>query len=57
MASGGVVEIRDFALARRGDRADLFDIAVTPSSDVLSFVVRNTGYWQLPHWSKREGCR
>jgi hypothetical protein len=42
-----VVKVRDFKLNTPQDRRILFDVAATPSGDVLSFIAKNTGEWQL----------
>ena len=42
-----VVKVRDFNLSAPRDRNVLFDMALTPSGDVLSFIAKNTGEWQL----------
>jgi hypothetical protein len=41
------VKVRDFNLSAPRDRRALFSIAVTPSGDVLSFIAKDTGEWQL----------
>jgi hypothetical protein len=44
---GQVVKVRDFNLSAPRDRMALFGIAITPSGDVLSFIAKNRGEWQL----------
>lgn len=42
-----VPKVKDFDLDSKRDRSVLFDMAVTPTSDVLSFVAKGTGDWEL----------
>ena len=42
-----VSKVKDFDLDSRRDRSVLFDMAVTPTNDVLSFVAKGTGNWEL----------
>jgi hypothetical protein len=42
-----VPKVKDFDLDSKRDRSVRFDIAMTPTSDVLSFVANDTGDWEL----------
>jgi hypothetical protein len=42
-----VVKVREFNLSAPRDRKVLFNIAVTPLGDVLSFIAKDSGEWQL----------
>ena len=42
-----VPKVKDINLDSKRDRSVLFDMAVTPTGDVLSFVAKGTGDWEL----------
>lgn len=42
-----VTKVKDFQLDSRRDRRVLFSMATTPAGDILSFVARDTGEWEL----------
>jgi hypothetical protein len=42
-----VSKLKDFELDSKPDRGVLFDMAVSPANDVLSFVAKDTGDWKL----------
>lgn len=42
-----VAKVKDFDLDAHRDRRVLFDMAVTPTKEVLSFVAKDTGEWEL----------
>jgi len=42
-----VVKVRDFNISSTRDRRSLFSAAMTPSGEVLSFIAKDSGEWQL----------
>lgn len=42
-----VPKVKDFDLDSKRDRSVLFDMAVTPTNDVISFVAKGTDDWEL----------